>query len=346
MEFFRRHYRRLIELTLLLTLCVVALGAYTRLSDAGLGCPDWPGCYGQLWAPDSLDEASPAYQQAPARPFDAAAARIEMAHRLLAGILGLGLIALATMAGIGRLCRPTLAVALIVLLACQVILGMLTVTWQLKPIVVCAHLLFAIALAMTLWQCHLDDRSKRPTAGAWLSLHSFASRSGGARLPPTAQLALALVGLFLLAQIFLGVWMSSQYASLACADEYPLCHGQWLPPADFSAGFTLWQGVGADYEFGRLDSEARIAIHLSHRYNALALITVALLALALLWRQAGPATRRCSLAFLAILALQSFLGIANVMAGLPIANAVAHTVLASLLALCWQEWQARARAVG
>ncbi len=339
MSLFRAQYRKIIELTLLLTVAVVVLGAWVRLSDAGLGCPDWPGCYGQMWAPVDIDPSS-AEQYLDARPYDPVAARQEMAHRLLAGILGLVLLALAALGWRSGLCPLVLSIALLALLATQVALGMLTVTWLLKPLTVTAHLFFAFALALTLWIMHIRDRLRRPHA------HGFVRLGGGDDLlrsracTRTGFAVVGAVGALLFMQIFLGVWMSSQYASLACVG-FPACNGQWWPKMDFASAFTLWQGLGVNYEYGVLDSAARKAVHFSHRLNALALVAVSVAAVLLTWRSGSPAPRRSATLFLALLGVQIVLGVVNVTAGLPIFNAVAHTVLALLVALVWLEWLMR-----
>ncbi|NCF10760.1 MAG: heme A synthase [Gammaproteobacteria bacterium] len=299
----------------LLALGVVTLGAYVRLSDAGLACPDWPGCYGQLTVPqaDSLAADDPLLQQ---RPLEPAKAWKEMLHRYLAAGLGLGIVLMAGYAWRMRgLAQSLLPLLLVVLVVFQGLLGMWTVTLLVKPAVVTLHLLGGLATTALLW---------------W-----FALREGGDRgyhpapdwLRTWAWLALGV----LLLQIALGGWTSTNYAALSCP-EFPTClAGLYLPPADFGEAFVLWRGTGTNYEFGVLDAEARTAIHLAHRFGALAVLAVVGgLVLALMAR---PAMRAPGLLLGVLLAVQIVLGIANVVGGLPLLSAVAHNGNAALLVL-------------
>ena len=299
----------------LFALVVVTLGAYVRLSDAGLACPDWPGCYGQLTVPSSgsLAADDPLLAQ---RPLEPAKAWKEMAHRYLAAGLGLGIVLMAGFAlrtrGLASSALPLLLVALVVL---QGLLGMWTVTLLVKPAVVTLHLLGGLATTGLLW---------------W-----FALREGGDRgyhpapdwLRSWAWLALCVLVL----QIALGGWTSTNYAALSCP-EFPTClGGRYLPPADFGEAFVLWRGTGTNYEFGVLDAEARTAIHLAHRFGALAVLAVVGgLVLALLAR---PAMRAPGLLLGVLLTVQVGLGVANVVGGLPLVTAVAHNGNAVLLVL-------------
>ncbi|MBP8198566.1 MAG: COX15/CtaA family protein [Chromatiaceae bacterium] len=298
------------------------LGAYVRLSHAGLGCPDWPGCYGRLAAPshpEALAEANAAF---PERPVHIAKAWKEMAHRYLASGLGLVILLLAGFAWAGRrsglpVGLPTLLVGLVVF---QGLLGMWTVTLLVNPSIVTLHLAGGMATLALLW---------------WLTLRQGRLFTAVvppelAKLRPWAWLGLGLVCL----QILLGGWTSTHYAALACPD-FPTCHGgEWWPGADFAAGFSLLRPVGVDYEGGVLDGPARTAIHLTHRAGALIVfLYLGILALLVLRRAAYPVQRRLAQALLLVLLLQVGLGIANIVTKLPLDLAVAHNGGAALLLL-------------
>jgi cytochrome c oxidase assembly protein subunit 15 len=299
----------------LLALVVVMLGAWVRLTDAGLGCPDWPGCYGRLVVPHPETSAEGLGTQF-TRPLEAGKAWREMIHRYLASTLGLICVALAAIAWRNRRDPDQpwrVPLALVALVVFQGLLGMWTVTLLLKPIVVVAHLLGGFATLALL-----------ASLGKWRT----------ARFPqPTAALrALGLAAVAaLVLQIFLGGWTSANYAALACPD-LPTCQTQWWPAvADFGEGFVLWRGLGVDYEGGVLDHPARVAVHFTHRLGAiLAAVLIALLG----WRVAREsATRGDGLAVLAVLALQLTLGVSIVWFGVPLAVAVLHNGVAALLLL-------------
>ncbi|MCP5425191.1 MAG: COX15/CtaA family protein [Gammaproteobacteria bacterium] len=314
-------FRRISLLAALLALGVVVLGAYVRLSDAGLGCPDWPGCYGHLvGVPESdqhVDQANAAY---PDRPVEAPKAWKEMIHRYFAGTLGLLVLSLAIIAWRHRnesgqpVVLPLLLVGLIVF---QALLGMWTVTLLLKPVIVMAHLLGGLTTLALLWWLVLRQ-GFLPTADEdadWLR--------------PWALLALILV----VAQIALGGWTSANYAALACPD-FPTCQTAWWPPMDFKEAFILWRGLGISYEGGVLDNDARVAIHVMHRIGAL----VVFLYLGwLVWRVISMARDRVlrGVGFVVgvLLLTQISLGIANVVLTLPLPVAVAHNAGAALLLL-------------
>lgn len=316
-------YLTLSFFTTLLALAVMLLGAYVRLSDAGLGCPDWPGCYGQLQAPTTPSDIRAANAAYPERPVDQAKAWKEMAHRYLAGGLGLGILALAVLAWRRRhLPGQLLAIplALVAVVVFQALLGMWTVTLLVKPAVVTAHLLGGLLTAALLWWLTLRQ-------GPWLTNPPPPRLR---RLRPWAWAGLGI----LVVQIALGGWTSSNYAAMGCT-EFPTCYGgQWWPTTDFKEAFVLWRGVGVDYEFGVLDSAARTAIHLTHRLGAL--LTLAVLGL-LGWQVVRRARNReqrgVGWALLLVLGMQIGLGIANVIAQLPLPVAVAHNGGAALLVL-------------
>lgn len=310
--------------SLLLAGVVVALGAYVRLSDAGLGCPDWPGCYGRLFVSADLEANPPS--AAPNRPFDAAKAKKEMAHRYAAGVLGLALFLLAGLAW--RLRHPQRMAAYILagLALFQSLLGMWTVTELLKPAIVAAHLLGGMAILAALYWLVFRQVFPTPARAA----------------PAPARWALAALVL-LCAQIFLGGWTSANYAALVCP-EFPTCRdGQWWPEADFREGFALWREGRIDYEGGVLAAPARTAIHQAHRLGAAVTILVVLAAAGAAFRQARAPLRRVAIVLLCVLVAQASLGVANVLLRLPIAVAVAHNVGAALLLLALMTLYLQAR---
>lgn len=288
---------RLARLAAMLAWGVVALGAYVRLSDAGLGCPDWPGCYGQVAVPATETQRQAALSAFPERPLEAAKAWKEMIHRYAAGALG-GLI-LALFAYAWRERGRKVAAALLWLVAFQALLGRWTVTELLHPAIVTAHLLGGmVTLALLVW---LAFGRSRPV--------------GNVGLRGWALAGLALV----LAQIALGGWTSSHYAALVCGNGLS-CRGEWLPEMDFIAGFSL---------AGAVSPEALTTIHWSHRLGAVAVAGVlAPLAVRLLRE---PGLGRFGALILGLLAIQIGLGVANVVLGLPLAAAVLHNAVAALL---------------
>lgn len=313
-------FTRLNLVAVLLCYGVIVFGAFVRLSDAGLGCPDWPGCYGQLTVPEAAHEVDAAQQAYPQRPVEAHKAWKEMIHRYLATTLGTLILLLAALSIRHRptgvhTALPLLLVALVIF---QGILGMWTVTWQLKPLVVTGHLLGGMTtFALLLWM--LLSQRMAPAATA----HNAPSGLRG-----WALLALAV----LVVQIFLGGWTSSNYAALACQD-FPTCRGEYLPALDLRAAFTLWHGLGINYEFGILDSRARVTIHLFHRYSGLLVVPLLLgaLALWLLLRAQAQAWRALGGLLLGALAAQLSLGILVVLLHLPLPVAVLHNAGAALL---------------
>ncbi len=313
-------FARLSLLTTVVTFCVVILGAWVRLTDAGLGCPDWPGCYGQLDVPNTPEAIAQANAAFPDTPVDVGKGWREMVHRYLAGVLGLLILGLAVFAWRlrhepGQPWRVPLA--LVAIVAFQATLGAWTVTWQLKPAVVTAHLLGGLTTLSLLW---------------WVSLRSGflgqAGRLGGGR---GLRLLLAAGLLATIAQITLGGWTSTNYAALAC-NEFPTCSlGEYWPDrADFEEGFVLWRGLGVNYEFGVLDHPARMAIHLVHRVGAIGVALVLGILAWALWRTGGVG-RGMSVALVAALVAQISIGIANVIYNLPLMLAVAHNAGAALL---------------
>ena len=305
-----------------LALLVIVLGAFVRLSDAGLGCPDWPGCYGQIDVPREAGEIARANAAFPERPVDVAKAWIEMIHRYAAAALGLLILAIGALAWRRRqepnaLLAPSLALVALVLF--QGLLGMWTVTWQLKPVVVMAHLLGGFGTLALLWWLILRQS---PAASGWAA-------GGGGSLYRWTLAGLAVV----VVQIALGGWTSANYAALACPD-FPACQRQWWPEMDFAEAFVMWRGLGVSYEYGVLDNAARTAIHMTHRLGAVAvLLSVGWLSLGSLRFAAGRRVRIAGAVVGGLMLVQIGLGIANVWFYLPISTAVGHNACAALLIL-------------
>lgn len=316
----------LVLFTTALTLVVVILGAYTRLADAGLGCPDWPGCYGHLGVPKTPEDVVAANANFPERPVETPKAWKEMVHRYFAGTLGILIFAIALLAWRRRQAGHAVALpaAIAALVVFQALLGMWTVTLQLKPVVVMAHLLGGFTTLALLW---------------WLFLRTSDTGTrlaGGFREVPDAVTPrlIALGSLVVIyAQIALGGWTSANYAALACPD-FPTCQSAWWPAMDFEEGFVLWRGLGVNYEFGVLDSAARTAIHMAHRLGAL--VTAAWLLFVSIYfikGAGGAAARRVAAAVAVLLLVQLGLGITNIVAALPLGVAVAHNAVGALLLL-------------
>lgn len=317
---------RLALFATLLALIVVLLGAYTRLTHAGLGCPDWPGCYGFISVPKSEAQLAHAELHFPDAPVEAHKGWNEMIHRYFAGTLGLLISVLAGRAWVNRRHpgQPVkLPLFLLAVVIAQAAFGMWTVTLKLWPQVVTGHLLGGFATLSLLFLLTLRLSGVLPALTVPKRLQYWA----------TAGLLLVI------GQIALGGWVSSNYAAVACID-FPTCHGQWLPPADFANGFHLTQHIGPNYLGGQLDSDARTAIHLTHRIGAL-LVTVVLLGLA--WQLKVVGMTRLAGLLLIALAAQIALGISNVLFHLPLPVAVAHNAggAALLLTLVLVNYHAR-----
>ena len=313
---------RLSLFAVLLALLVVTLGAYTRLKDAGLGCPDWPGCYGHYTVPHSADELQTAMNRFPDQPVEAEKAWPEMIHRYVAGSLGLIILALAVRA-FSRRHLPgqslTIPVTLLGLVIFQALLGKWTVTLRLLPTVVMSHLLGGMTLL------------------SLLSLLTLQQSRFTLSLPRTAkkplQYAAALALLIVVLQIALGGWTSANYAALACHD-FPTCKGSLIPSLNIKEAFNLSVRAGPDYQGGLLDNAARVTIHFMHRVGALlTFLYVGLLSLWLIIANITPPLRRLGMIILGVLLLQILLGIMNVILQLPLHVAVAHNGVAAILLL-------------
>ncbi len=318
-------FKRMAIVSVFLAFVVVILGAYTRLGDAGLGCPDWPGCYGHLDVPEEHHEITNANQAYPDRPVEPAKAWKEMTHRYFAGTLGLLILAMAGIA-IKNRHEPNQQVALPVFLVFwvifQALLGMWTVTIKLNPTIVMAHLMGGLTtLSLLLW---ISLRHTNAFTEKRLDLTRLN------RLHLLAFVALLVV----IMQVMLGGWTSSNYAALACSNHYPLCQGQWWPAMDFKEGFVMWRGTEMNFEFGVLNNDARIAIQMVHRLGALVTsVLLIFLAFKMFTFRESKYLAKLGTLLLVVLATQFSLGIANVVLSLPMAIAVIHNAVGALLLL-------------
>ncbi len=356
-----KHFHRIAWLAVVLTFCVIVFGGFVRLSNAGLSCPDWPTCYGRATWPKTTAEVNHP-TALDVRPLEVHKAWREQIHRHAAAILGLLVLTLALLAarrrprGIAQILIAAALVAssipfymqgqheialglalsgeLLLLIAAlrwdnsdlaraaaftlmvivfQALLGKWTVTWLLKPIVVMAHLLGGLTtFSLLTWM-------------AWRATNSPVRIAGAALMRGLLIAAVILLGI----QIALGGWVSANYAALACGNDFPKCVGQWWPPHNFSEGFVLWRGIGADYEGGVLDGASRIAIQLAHRMMAVVVCAYLIWLAVKLIRTPGLIFTGTVLALLTV--AQVALGIGNVVLGLPLWVAVLHNAGAALL---------------
>lgn len=306
-------FRNTILFATLFTLVVVVVGAFVRLTNAGLGCPDWPGCYGQLTPAHAAQDIAKAVaeQGGTHGPVSTQKAWHEMVHRYLAGTLGLLILGIAVMAWRRRKEHsPWLPTALLALVIFQAALGMWTVTLLLKPVIVTLHLMGGMATLALL---------------TWLALRQL-------NLPPVPSTALkpwAALGLGLVAlQITLGGWVSTNYAALACID-LPTCHGEWVPRMDFQHGFQLLRELGQTAAGDKLSYDALTAIHWTHRVGAV-VVTLYIAGLVVKTLQVHQ-LRLIAVILGIVLTLQVVLGISNILTGLNLAVAVGHNAGAALL---------------
>jgi cytochrome c oxidase assembly protein subunit 15 len=312
-------FRRLCLLGTIVAFCVIVLGAYVRLSHAGLGCPDWPGCYGHLTAGQAAENHQAVNAAYPERPIEYDKALKEMLHRYLAAALGLLILVIAALAWRNRrdAQQPVgLPLATVALVVFQGMLGMWTVTLLLKPAIVSAHLLGGLTTMSLLWWMSLaTQRRSRP--------------AGENRLRRWALVGTVVLGV----QILLGGWVSTNYAAVACPD-FPTCQRSFWPQMDFRDAFVLWRGLGIDYEGGVLDHPARVAIHYTHRLGAvIAAAVLGFVAWQALRRGQSRGVRMAGGALAATLAAQLVVGPAMVLATFPLSLATAHNAVAALLVL-------------
>ncbi|MGH8125550.1 MAG: COX15/CtaA family protein [Rhodanobacteraceae bacterium] len=393
MQTFPLSLRTLAWVACALAFVVIVFGAFVRLSNAGLSCPDWPTCYGRITWPVAPAAVAKADQAFPNRPVESRKTWREQSHRFLAGTLGLlvlaealaatwlgkrrfGLvIAAVVLIGVGiplymagdyvtssvvaaigealllgiaifwrRAGWRRIAVLALAVVCFQALLGMWTVTWLLKPIVVSGHLLGGMAtfalLAWVAWRLSFSPLPSRLQRARLQGGQSGVSRDNSVTRIPSAKhhsdpgfvRVAVIVGLFLLScQIFLGGWTSTNYAALACGigkSAFPTCLGQWWPSMDFHQGFILWRGIGVDFQGGILDAAARTAIQMVHRFGA---VVVFIYCLWLAHRAGRAGLRWYGIALVVLLIAQVLMGIGNVTLGLPLWLADAHTGGAALL---------------
>jgi len=311
----------------LLAVCVVMLGAFTRLVDAGLGCPDWPVCYGHVLWPMDQQEIIQANILFPDTPVENDKTWPEQVHRLFASTLGLFCIAILSTAFYQRLKHGNkaypikLPIFLLGLVILQGMFGMWTVTLKLWPQVVTAHLLGGFTTLSLLALLSL-----RLFGGHWQVSHL--QRQQLEALKPWLLFALLLI----VGQITLGGWTSSNYAALACPD-FPRCQNSWWPSMNFNQGFDIAQTIGPNYLGGLLDSAARTAIHFSHRIGAVLVTIATLILIYRLFKVSSRLVSRWTKLLLLVLTLQIGLGISNVIFALPLFIAVAHNAVGALLLL-------------
>ncbi len=304
-------------IAVVLALFVVMLGAYTRLTDAGLGCPDWPGCYGHIVLPGTENELQSAQNQYPQIPIEAGKAWTEMAHRYVAGMLGFLILFIAGAVAWRRLrgirLPWQLPLLLLVLALLQAALGMWTVTMKLLPVVVMGHLLGGVLIFSCLSRLRLQLSSVKPSP------------------LPQWRLWIGLGVIITFCQIALGGWVSANYAGIACIG-FPQCNGQWLPALHFSQGFNLFSPVGANYQGGLLTSDIRITIQYIHRLGAMITAAYVVALSLLLWFRVGNKYLRFFAVSAILLIISQFiLGVLNVAYLLPLWIAVAHNGIAAVL---------------
>lgn len=323
-----RMFKLLALLATLVAFLVITLGAYVRLSHAGLGCPDWPGCYGKIVAPVNPTDIEQANLNFPQRPVETGKAWKEMVHRYFASFLGLLIVGLAVLAWLNRKDPVQLLVlpfSLVFLVILQGLLGMWTVTLLLKPVIVTLHLLLGVSTMALLWFM---------TLRAKLFPHFVLSKDE--QVKPVFKKIAVFALLVVFVQIFLGGWTSTHYAALHCWD-FPTCQGQWFPEVDFSEAFSIQHIAhepGRNYEGGRLSNAAGMAVHLTHRMGAaVTLLVVGLLSSGLLLTSQVKNVKMVAALMLCLLLLQVSLGISNVLLALPLPIAVAHNGVAALLLL-------------
>lgn len=304
-------------LTLFLTFDLVVFGSFTRLSDSGLGCPDWPGCYGKASPIGAHADIHAAQTAMPTGPVTFSKAWIEMIHRYLAMTVGVLILVMAAVSWFERRRlphSPWWATFTLVWVIVQGLFGKYTVTLKLYPAVVTLHLLGGLFLLALLALQHeaFRDRALALAAG-------------------TRRLAMAALAV-LVVQITLGGWVSTNYAVLACTD-FPLCNGQWLPPMDFRNGFTVLRELGQTASGSYLPMEALVAVHMAHRWFAVvAALVIGWLALRLL-RSGDAPQHRFGLGLSALLVAQLASGLSNVVLGWPLVAALAHSAGAAAFVL-------------
>ena len=313
--------KKLVFISILLAIVVVVLGAYTRLTHAGLGCPDWPTCYGLIDVPETQEQIAKAELKYPERPVEPHKAWNEMIHRYFAGTLGLLILAIAFLSVKNRAQGTPLRLPLLILVIVifQAALGMWTVTMKLMPIVVMAHLLGGFTTLCLLFLLYLRLKSER------VKRSDFSVKKYG---------RYAFLGIIILAgQIALGGWTSSNYAALSCV-ELPICQSGWQEQMTFENSFDLIPPERDSYEFGHLNHDERVTIHVMHRFGAIVTTVYLAWLILMVYFKAETKTFKTS-ALLVGLALvsQVILGISNIWFSLPLSIAVGHNIVAACLML-------------
>lgn len=307
----------LLKITLIFTMCVILMGAYTRLADAGLGCPDWPGCYGMIKVPSQHHELAQVQESFPGHEVEPKKAWLEMIHRYIAGTLGL-LVLLILILSLKKHDAPKkLPMFISLLILFQAALGMWTVTMKLMPVVVMSHLIGGFALISLLLLLYLRTKPLRIPGGDLVAR----------KLAPLAFAGMVI----LILQIVLGGWTSSNYAALACT-SLPICEGDWYNNLKIVQAFSPFQGTHETYEFGVLDYPSRMTIHVAHRFGAIITTAILLwLAYKLFIQSQSALLKRASLVLASLVLLQVALGISNVVLHLPLGIAVSHNAGAAML---------------
>ncbi|MDO6678097.1 heme A synthase [Shewanella sp. 4_MG-2023] len=310
--------KNLLKFTLVFTFTVILMGAYTRLSDAGLGCPDWPGCYGHLVVPSAPDAIAKVETAFPNQTLEPDKAWLEMIHRYIAGTLGLLILTILIIC-LKRADAPKkLPILISALLLFQAALGMWTVTMKLMPIVVMGHLIGGFSLFALLLLLYLRTRPLRIPGG-----DTYARK-----LAPFAMFCLIVLAV----QIILGGWTSSNYAALACT-ALPICEGNWVDNLQFADAFSPFQGTHPSFEYGVLEYPARMTIHVTHRiWGVITAACLVWLGFKLLKARSRTIRKSAWLLF-ALVIIQVGLGISNIVMHLPLGIAVSHNGGAALLLL-------------
>ncbi|CAM2925114.1 COX15/CtaA family protein [Vibrio mytili] len=332
---------RMVKISLCLTLVVIMLGAYTRLSDAGLGCPDWPGCYGHLSVPHHEEDVLRANMNFPDRAVEHEKAWLEMIHRYFAGTLGIMIVVITVMSVREERVNPSIPIMLCLLVVGQAMLGMWTVTLKLMPVIVMLHLLggFTLLALQAVFYCQLHTQRHHYVSPSTSSVRLF------------SLLTFAVVFI----QIVLGGWTSSNYAALMCS-SLPICEGDWVSHLSWREAFSFWQTGFDNYEFGVLEYPARMTIHVSHRIGAIITGLVVLTYSIMLLKQDAYYSQKVGMWIGIVLVCQLLLGISNVVFQLPIYVAVAHNLGAAIMLslICvsqfylWQgqtDWSHKAKGV-
>jgi len=316
-----KNIKRLVLVSILLAIVVVTLGAYTRLTHAGLGCPDWPGCYGLVDVPETSEQIAKAELAFPERPVEPEKAWNEMIHRYFAGSLGLLILAIAVLSIKQRHkgVPVILPIVIIAVVTFQAALGMWTVTMKLMPIVVMAHLLGGFTTLCLLFLLYLRLSKFRVSVGDF-QIKKYTKYS--------------VIGLFILGgQIALGGWTSSNYAALTCT-ELPICQQGWFEQLTFENSFDVIPPERDTYEFGHLAHNERVTIHAMHRIGAIITFCfLAWLALSIYRKAQTDFFKKLPIVLLLVLFVQVGLGVSNIVLSLPLAVAVGHNIIAACLML-------------